>query len=106
MWSREEVAEIERYEQNQEFKANQKRYCGTLIEEKEELQQLVAFYQGEGKSHPIELEYQKFARILPSKRSKKQIDRLVKLARALSNAVDAADKAFKDTLNDIALGDE
>ena len=57
MWSREEVAEIERYEQNQEFKANQKRYCGTLIEEKEELQQLVAFYQGEGKSHPIKLEY-------------------------------------------------
>lgn len=103
MLSRQEVAEIERYEAQQAFKENETRYGGRfqkfidiLQTEVEQLRKSLAFYLGENKqfAHKIETEYIKLTGIKPSERTKDQTDRLVALAKAISDAADASDKAY------------
>lgn len=100
MFSRQEVAEIEAYDREMEFKENQKKYCGDLLKQIEELNKTLSFYIGEGKSkHEVEEEYVKLSHIIPSKRSEKQKKDLSNLAKTLSDAVDSADEAFKAYLD-------
>ena len=94
MLSRKEVAEVEQYDTQEELEKNQKLYCGDSLKQIEVLQNLVAFYQGEGIAHAVELEYRELANILPSKRSEAQVKRLVQLANVLSNAADTREKIF------------
>jgi uncharacterized protein (DUF2384 family) len=71
----------------------------------ENLQKALAFYMGEGnQQHTIEMEYQKLRNIPIKDRTPEEIDRLVKLARILSKAVDAHNDAFTRILDDYEKG--
>ena len=70
-----------------------------MEQEIERLRKLVSFYQGEGISHIIEMEYRELAEISPEQRTQKQIDRLVTLAQILSKAADKQNECFKQELD-------
>ena len=73
------------------------------MSELEDLRNLVAFYQSEGEGHPAEDEYRRLASIPPDDRTDEEVSKLVRIARALSQAADDAEDAFKATLDKVEL---
>lgn len=67
----------------------------TNTREIEDLRKLLAFYMSEGRPHAIELEYRLLADMDPKQRTPQQVNRLVRLAQVLSNAVGECSPSLK-----------